>query len=286
MHRVVIVIPIYREKLKVSEQISLERAKEILGNYDIVYIAPERLRSYLKKDDLKSEYWPNQCFESIVAYSKLLLTEEFYQRFCNYEYILIYQLDAFVFSDKLQDFCNMGYDYIGAPMPPYWSSWANIRMRVGNGGFSLRKIESCRRVIALKNMIYAQTGRGYEFEPSEDKFFGYCGSNKEIQFFIPDTDTAIQFSIEFNVKDFWRKLSFEHLPFGCHAWSKPQYFDFWRKYIEYFAGDLSAVADEIQERNTCLYQKIRRKKLEQYLLHRLYRSHEKSETKILSENYL
>ena len=91
MHRVVIVIPIYREKLKVSEQISLERAKEILGNYDIVYIAPERLRSYLKKDDLKSEYWPNQCFESIVAYSKLLLTEEFYQRFCNYEYILIYQ---------------------------------------------------------------------------------------------------------------------------------------------------------------------------------------------------
>lgn len=47
-----------------------------------------------------------------------MLEADFYRRFGKYKYMLIYQLDAFVFSDKLLDFCEMGYDYIGAPVYP------------------------------------------------------------------------------------------------------------------------------------------------------------------------
>ena len=39
-----------------------------------------------------------------------------YSRFEKYEYMLIYQLDAFVFSDRLMEFVEAGYDYIGAPL--------------------------------------------------------------------------------------------------------------------------------------------------------------------------
>lgn len=64
-----------------------------------------------------------------------MLSAEFYDRFAAYEYVLIYQLDAFVFADRLAEFCQMGYDYIGAPvrrltplwhaigLASLWSSW-------------------------------------------------------------------------------------------------------------------------------------------------------------------
>jgi hypothetical protein len=43
------------------------------------------------------------------------LSEEFYQAFTDFEFMLIYQLDAFVFRDELADWCRSGYEYIGAP---------------------------------------------------------------------------------------------------------------------------------------------------------------------------
>lgn len=62
-----------------------------------------------------------------------MLTKEFYLRFRQWEYLLIYQLDAYVFQDELMDWCNKGYDYIGAPFLKLNREvdWNNC----GNGGF-------------------------------------------------------------------------------------------------------------------------------------------------------
>ncbi len=61
------------------------------------------------------EYFNNEYFNGVSGYNKLMLSREFYLRFKNYEYILIYQLDAYVFRDELDYWCGQGYDYIGAP---------------------------------------------------------------------------------------------------------------------------------------------------------------------------
>jgi hypothetical protein len=36
------------------------------------------------------------------------LSASFYERFLDTKYILIYQLDAFVFKDELQEWCDKG----------------------------------------------------------------------------------------------------------------------------------------------------------------------------------
>lgn len=156
MKQVVVVIPIYKEQLTQFEQVSLTQAKRVLGRYDICFMAPERMRAFLEERGARAEYWPDACFDNRLGYSKLLLTPEFYEHFADYEYLLIYQLDAFVFSDQLEAFCAMGYDYIGAPMP-YWFGWPYGWNHVGNGGLSLRKIPSCIHVTRNRASIYKKT---------------------------------------------------------------------------------------------------------------------------------
>lgn len=56
-------------------------------------------------------------FKNIFMYSRLLLSEHFYSRFSEYEYMLVVQPDVWILSedDKLDYFMQFAYDYIGAP---------------------------------------------------------------------------------------------------------------------------------------------------------------------------
>ena len=96
-----VVIPVYREELRLSERVSFRQAQQVLGKYDICFMAPEKMKNFLSAKGYKAEYFPAKCLSSRLEYSKLLLTPEFYARFSDYQYILLYQLDAFVFSDRL-----------------------------------------------------------------------------------------------------------------------------------------------------------------------------------------
>ena len=275
MKQVVVVIPIYKEKLKLSEKAALEQARNILGEYDICFMAPERMRAFLESNGERAEYWADECFANVRAYSHLLLTEEFYNRFVDYEYMLIYQLDAFAFSDRLLEFCSLGYDYIGAPMP-HWTGWKHTK--VGNGGFSLRKISSCFRVVKDKNEIYGRTGRGAEFEWAEDKFFGYCGYDEQIKFTTPDIGIALNFAIEFDVMRVYRSLSESKLPFGCHAWSKAWYWRIWEPFMRQRIANWEIVKEqELEKLPLISYVEIRQKALERYLVRRLCRKKRISE---------
>ncbi|MEO6731335.1 MAG: DUF5672 family protein [Ferruginibacter sp.] len=86
-------------------------------------------------------------FENLAGYNRLLITQQFYERFVAVDFILIYQTDAFVFRDELDQWCAMKYDYIGAP----WSGnhFYNDAplLGTGNGGFSLRNIKSSLKVL-------------------------------------------------------------------------------------------------------------------------------------------
>ncbi len=72
---------------------------------------------------------------------------QFYRTFEEYQYIFIYHVDALVFSDQLARWCEAGWDFIGAPWIPCADTpWVKTAA-VGNGGFTLMRIESVLQVI-------------------------------------------------------------------------------------------------------------------------------------------
>ncbi len=86
-------------------------------------------------------------FDSIPAYSRLLLSREFYEQFQDFEYILIYQFDCLALSSDLSTWCNQGWSYIGAPFFASKSDPSLGFSRVGNGGLSLRNVAATLRVL-------------------------------------------------------------------------------------------------------------------------------------------
>lgn len=271
---VVIVVPIYQEQLKKTEEISLRQLYKILGDYPICFIAPNRMRDYFKKKNSLVEFFPDDCFCGVGAYSDLLLSEEFYQRFVKYQYMLIYQLDAFVFSDRLLEFCEMGYDYIGAPMSR-WSSWRGLRTKVGNGGLSLRKVDKCLYLIRKYKQnaleILSADFQNEEKYIPEDMFFVFCGYQYKKEFCVPSIKEAFDFAIENNVAHCYRRVTEKKLPFGCHGWCKAQCFDFWRKYIEMQVGDIQSCEEEVQKDDKISWADVRRNGVNEYILKRIIR---------------
>src|SRR5205085_10271363 len=108
--------------------------------------------------DLALTPFSARYFGDRVGYNRLLVSEQFYRAFADYEYILIYQLDCLVFSNNLDEWCRRGWDYVGAP---WFKSWhprqcASLEASedpidrlgtVGNGGFSLRHVDNAHAVL-------------------------------------------------------------------------------------------------------------------------------------------
>ena len=106
---VIVAIPYYHTDLSEKEIISLGQAQKVLEKYDLCLIAPLRLQSLLKTQKYQVEYFEDSFFENVSTYNRLMLTTEFYERFKLYRYMLVYQLDAFVFYDRLSYFCDLNY---------------------------------------------------------------------------------------------------------------------------------------------------------------------------------
>ena len=145
---VAVVVPIYKSVLTPDEALSLQHLRQYLSRYPRFFLAPASLE--LESQDFYVKRFADEYFTDVSTYSALLLSDEFYRAFGNYRYILIYQLDALVFSDQLLDWCAKGYDYVGAawivpPAPGFVATPC-----VGNGGFSLRRVEAFLRVLNSK----------------------------------------------------------------------------------------------------------------------------------------
>lgn len=242
-NRVAILIPIYRTDFNPLEEISLKQLKAVLSAYLVFLVVPESLNTdtIVRETGFNVEKFPDEYFHGIEAYSRLCTSTELYERFSDYEYVLIYQLDAFVFSDRLKEFCELSFDYFGAPIPD--RIWPYLDNKVGSGGISLRRIGSCLRVLNDKERIMERMKSIYpedEIDKTiylEDRFFAFCGQCEDIDFTVPDIKTAFEFAVEFNVDGIYDRLK-ENKPFGCHKWYAEN-FDFWWPIIKEYGYELT-----------------------------------------------
>lgn len=151
--KLVIVIPIYQER-NIIEDFSLTSLYTNLSdwtkeNSEICFLSHEENDEMIKEYILECQkynieafgsYFDKSYFESTASYSQLLKSYDFYSRFVDYEYMLIYQTDVYMNYDDLKKWIDCGYDYIGAPIiAPGTSGWKSAPI-VGNGGCSLRKL--------------------------------------------------------------------------------------------------------------------------------------------------
>lgn len=176
-----------------------------------------------------------------------MLSANLYQAFEAYEYILICQLDVFIFKDELSAWCAKGYDYIGAPWIkrdvydlPVIKQMIHLCValkhltgrrtqfdrydRIGNGGLSLRKVKSHLRVIneqpEVVRLYAVEKNRQHLY--NEDTFWAI----EPKAFRYPSVEEAMLFSYN-KYPEISHKRTHGATPFGCHGWTKPKYKAFW-----------------------------------------------------------
>lgn len=255
--KVAVVIPYYKNDLTVSERDSLQACIQILGSYDIFLMTSESmdLKEVIEKYPLlKAKRFEGRFFQDLRGYNKLMLSEHFYAQFRNYTYILIYQLDAFVFKDELQMWASKGYDYIGAPwihageyatpqgirtcrLKYLWYKLKDNRRgmekyfsgQIGNGGFSLRKVTKMLQITHLyKKQIAEQLDDSQPFY-AEDLWLLFEPKYKH-RLRKPYFKKAIRFSMEMMPEKAYQWNNYV-LPFGCHAFNREPYKQFWSSFI-------------------------------------------------------
>jgi len=267
-----VIVPIYKDYVMLSSD-------EVWSYMQLLTIFPKRQKIIVTSKNvdilryieearecgvsLKVEIFDVSYFQSTATYNELMLSSEFYRRFLLYDYMLIYQLDAYVFEDKLDYWMSKEYDYIGAPWFTHYGDHesGDELWEVGNGGLSLRRVKFYYDLLTYKFILY----RGldikhglYQFIKSLAKSFGYHNTikwhkkymkgvlnedcflsyhlkeitnNPKFLPSIPSPQEAIAFAFEKSPSFLFEKNG-RRLPMGCHAFMKYEYKNFWSAYIK------------------------------------------------------
>ena len=257
-----IVVPVYKQKLDCTEELSLKRLHKIIYEDDrpfhtddfrdweerhVYLMCPKGMNTEAYKKiypSIKVKEFDKKWFKSTDTYSQLLINYNFYKEFDEYEYMCIYQLDCYIFKDEIGKWCNKGWDYIGGPIISENAGWTEVmkngvwKPAVGNGGFSIRKISTFKDITNPKGefrQYYKITDELLKNVKFEDKYF--C--NDIIRFYdleIPRWQEAYQFAIDMNADIFFNNFKVKDLPVGCHAW--PKNIRYWKNVIKEITPDI------------------------------------------------
>ena len=258
---IAVVLPVYKKPDNLShyEKEIINRVSKVLIKHKLHLAVPYSIASHYESfTDYTVVSFDDYFFQDKNTYSSLLTNIPFYERFLEFKFLQIIQLDCWIFSDQLEHFASLGFDYIGAPWmeggfqgKPKQKMW-----KVGNGGFSLRKTESFLQVLnEIKNgakgkkVVFTNRFKGlFKFiknsgfrnnlkhylkkAPGEDIFWSiYVPEvfNSE-DFKIADNQTAASYSFEVNPDFLFREVTQGLLPMECHNWMNNNPF-FWKEYI-------------------------------------------------------
>ena len=252
MKSCVIVFPLYQAPTEI-ELAFLENGLKLTAGFKQVIVAPEGLiidPNFGDLQQLEVKRFAKHYFEGINGYNQLMLSSAFYKAFSLFDYILVHQADVYLFRNEVALWCEKNYDYVGAPWfrPDHlnrgllYNLWLKLKLsfkknkvygqrynKVGNGGFSLRKIATALQVLekvepALLRKYQQNDGSDY----NEDIFWSLEAPLVIPNYRIPDLREGMEFAIEFHPEAAYQFLG-QKLPFGCHAPLK--YPQFWQKFI-------------------------------------------------------
>lgn len=259
----IIIIIGYKPTLSNNEKASLRQCYKILSRYPIKVVSPKGMdvSEYAKViPDIEFEYVNQKWTSSYLMNSQFKTNRWLYNRYRDYNFLLFYELDCWVFKDELEYWCKKGWDYIGAP---WFDTITNQITGSGNGGFSLRKNSSslkvADRVKFLKNIrslwfkSYLQALFPFEriirilkkhFHIQRPEEVSLMLLEKEIledyywckkiglvfnDFRVAPPEVSRKFSFEVNPRSLFA-MNGNELPFGCHAWERYET-DFWTNFI-------------------------------------------------------
>ena len=261
---VTVVIPLYTLRLSEIELVSLRQCFQVLGGHDIAIIKPYSLDISPLKQLIggniifRVEEFDDTYFAGREGYNRLMLSTTLYERFQDSKYIFIHQTDVYVFKDELEQWCQRGYDYIGAPWLPAvgdTSGWnmprrafylirralgkfkspyhaINLKYLVGNGGCSLRHTRHCLdAAVKLHDAFTIAASDASNHENFEDVMWSV-----RVNHLSPNTlriapyHEAVFFSIESHPSMAMR-LTGGQLPMATHAFARRRNRGFWKRYI-------------------------------------------------------
>lgn len=143
--RVAIMVPLPSPALGPDDEISMRHLRAHLDHYDRFLLVPRGMKVDIQ--GFRVIELDHKHFGSAANHNRMLYLPEFWELFSDYEFALMYHLDALVFSDQLEEWCDKGYDFIGAPFIRCADSpWVKVE-RVGNGGFALYRVPSVLKVL-------------------------------------------------------------------------------------------------------------------------------------------
>lgn len=255
-HTVKVVTPIYSSTLSDLEKSALQNNMRMLADYPHVLVKPVGL----DLSEITKELPPHEIMEvsdewlgkknGIAGYNRMMLSKAFYERFLDSEYILICHLDAWIFRDELSTWCDKGFDCVA----PSWIrrevyDWPIINIyfglkkrlthkdgkitkediynKIGNGGLSLRRIDSFVQACDQYQERIEKFLTKRHHLSNEDVFWAVV----PVEFRYPTLEEALEFGFDTNPKYCLNKKGGK-LPFGCHSWTKPRYYKFWKQYIK------------------------------------------------------
>jgi hypothetical protein len=138
-------VPLPTPDLSPEDEVSMRHLRRHLDAYDKFLLVPQGMQ--VEQPGFKVMELDRRHFGSAANHNRMLYRTDFWERFADYEYVLMYHLDALVFSDQLEEWCSKGLDYIGAPFIRCdGAPWVKEE-RVGNGGFALYRVSSVLRVL-------------------------------------------------------------------------------------------------------------------------------------------
>lgn len=208
-----IVIPVYKDNPSEEEKISLYRIQQIMGNYSIYYVVPQKIKETVYLDAIPNAeivYMDNCFFDGFDGYNLLMTSKEFYANFLQFDKILICQADVFILSNQLEAFVSLDYDYIGAPCAKH-KPWEE-RIYVGNGGLSLRDVRATIQAIDEGEKKGLISGK------NEDTFFSDFGEKYSDKYKVAPVEIALRFAFDQPLAELCYEIMGGKLPMGIHGW--------------------------------------------------------------------
>lgn len=254
-HLAAVVLTLSRKtRYTAEEETAFRHVRRHLGRWPIYTLMPESHPAHYP--GLIPLRFPDRYFGSARAHGELLLSEAFYRRLLDYEFVLIHHLDALAFGDQLEAWCDAGYDYIGAPWLVSPDTPHIAVSKVGNGGFSLRRVRAFLRVLQSRryfvepdeywrryvarthplvrvlnaprkylkrlpvfNDVKWHVQWALRGDVHEDRFWAEFATHYDPSFRIAPVETGMRFAFEAEPRRCFERLA-GRLPFGAHRWTR------------------------------------------------------------------